>query len=406
MIREMTAPPKGDDPYVSFVVVSRNDNHGGDLTTRTQTFINGLASLCWKFRLPAELILVEWNPPKNAPYLQDVFRWPSSGGFLDYRLVQVPPTVHARLQNAEHLPLFQMIGKNVGIRRARGKFVLATNLDLLFSDALGDFLASRSLQSGRYYRVDRFDSPTAVLEVHNTDRQLQFCAENVLRVNTKVGTLHLSEWQFYRQHRLLWKARDFRRKAMQRLQAAFFPWSTLEDLWQSLYPPRAIRGLARRAYALVADGWMSPAHYLRFLRRFLLVPRLHTNACGDFTLLSREDWFKLRGYPELEIFSWHIDSLFLYQASSAGMEEVTLPMPIYHIEHTSGWNPDDGDKLWKRLHAQNIPYLSNQDLAIYREALFRSKATFLFNSEHWGLVANDLPEVRPEPKGIIVLPAA
>src|SRR5262249_29405415 len=41
--------------------------------------------------------------------------------------------------------------------------------------------------------------------------------------------------------------------------------------------------------------------------------RLHTNACGDFTLLSRENWFRFCGYPEWVMYSWNIDSILLLQ---------------------------------------------------------------------------------------------
>ena len=47
----------------------------------------------------------------------------------------------SELKASERLPLFQMIGKNVGIRRSRAPFVLATNVDIIFSDALFSFLA-------------------------------------------------------------------------------------------------------------------------------------------------------------------------------------------------------------------------------------------------------------------------
>ena len=47
-----------------------------------------------------------------------------------------PSVLHRRLKYADRLPLFQMIAKNVGIRRAKGQFVLATNIDILFSDEL------------------------------------------------------------------------------------------------------------------------------------------------------------------------------------------------------------------------------------------------------------------------------
>jgi hypothetical protein len=40
-----------------------------------------------------------------------------------------------------------MIAKNVGIRRARGRFVLATNVDILLDDALVRFLRDRRRRS-------------------------------------------------------------------------------------------------------------------------------------------------------------------------------------------------------------------------------------------------------------------
>ena len=46
---------------------------------------------------------------------------------------------------------------------------------------------------------------------------------------------------------------------------------------------------------------------------------LHTNACGDFQLIARDDWFALRGYPEFDGFSLHIDSLFEHAAHHSGV---------------------------------------------------------------------------------------
>ena len=55
-----------------------------------------------------------------------------------------------------------MIAKNVGIRRARGQFILATNIDILFSDELAEYLATRRLEHGRMYRIDRHDAMSDV----------------------------------------------------------------------------------------------------------------------------------------------------------------------------------------------------------------------------------------------------
>src|SRR5437588_6769749 len=102
------------DPYLSVVVTSRNDDHGQSLLRRMQTFVNALIGQCKRHGLPAELLLVEWNPPADRPRLAEALRWPADTGPCRVRLIEVPPGLHRRFQHSEALPLFQMIGKNVG----------------------------------------------------------------------------------------------------------------------------------------------------------------------------------------------------------------------------------------------------------------------------------------------------
>ncbi|MDB5305838.1 MAG: hypothetical protein JWO38_40, partial [Gemmataceae bacterium] len=67
----------GEGPYLSVVAAARNDDHGGNLLGRMQLFVNGLLEQCRRHRLPAELVLVEWNPPPDRPRLADALRWPA-----------------------------------------------------------------------------------------------------------------------------------------------------------------------------------------------------------------------------------------------------------------------------------------------------------------------------------------
>ena len=120
---------------ISVVATARNDGHGGDLLYRMQLFVDALAAQCARHSLDAELVLVEWNPPADRPSLINVLALPPAE-LLPIRIITVPGEVHATLEHAAQLPLFQMIAKNVGIRRARGRFVLATNVDVLLSDEL------------------------------------------------------------------------------------------------------------------------------------------------------------------------------------------------------------------------------------------------------------------------------
>ena len=122
--------------------------------------------------------------------------------------------------------------------------------------------------------------------------------------------------------------------------------------------------------------------------------RLHTNACGDFTLLARKAWFATRGYPELQIFSMHLDSLFLYQAHYAGIREAFLRHRVYHLEHGSGFKPDDAGlrALNERLERSAIPQVSNEQFLEWAFEMFRTRRPMVFNDESWGLAAEPLHE--------------
>src|SRR5437899_1023283 len=137
-------------------MTTRNDDHGGDPLKRLQAFVNTFSEQCRRTGLHAEVVVVEWNPPSGKPRVSELCRIPPDAPFL-VRFIEVPPEIHKTFRHAAVLPLFQMIAKNVGIRRARGRFILSTNIDVIFSDELVAHLASRPLQSGHLYRLDRHD---------------------------------------------------------------------------------------------------------------------------------------------------------------------------------------------------------------------------------------------------------
>src|SRR5215470_7953692 len=102
-----------DTPYLSLVVTSRNDNHGGTLQFRMQTFLDCFIDQCRRHRFPAEIVMVEWNPPTDRPPLAEALRWARSDGYCPVRIIQVPREIHNQYQHSDRLPLFQMIAKNV-----------------------------------------------------------------------------------------------------------------------------------------------------------------------------------------------------------------------------------------------------------------------------------------------------
>ena len=378
-------------PYLSLVACSRNDDHGGNLLNRMQLFVRGFLEQCRRHQLRAELILVEWNPPAERPRLKDALSWPVEGGACDVRIIEVPPEIHRRFKNSDRLPLFQMIAKNVGIRRARGEFILATNIDILFSDDIMQFFTSGKMKPRRLYRVDRYDVPANVPEGLDIREQLEFCRNNVIRVHARRRTQDL----LYIGNRMFANNKPSRRFRNWRT------WPLTNEVRGLIYEGRErVRyrwPLFRSEAKVMLEGiqnFLFPNSLPSF--GFQLPMNLHTNACGDFTLLSAADWANLRGYSELEMFSMHLDSLLCHAAHHSGVRERVLrdPMRIYHLDHGvgSGWSPEGEEKLFKRIDTAGIDRLSTEQMYDWAIEMRRNGKPKIFNDESWGLVKEDLPE--------------
>lgn len=431
-------------PHLSVVAVTRNDDHGGDLRGRTQHFVDGFIAQCRRHELAAELILVEWNPPADRPPLEVSLQWPADFGPASVRVVTVPPELHAKFPHSADLPLFQMIGKNVGIRRARGQYVLATNIDILFDHELVRYLRDQ-LRPGAMLRVDRYDVPSDLPKGVPFEQVLADCAKRFFHVNTRFGIFDIG------QRRLLGLGTGLEANIMSLvvgLQILGVPYRNPWRGWHRVAVRHAVltagimaalaghagrnfvryvrniiplRRLPIRAYYLARRLIVGSYHQTRRVIRLAigqarhlasllgLLARenavvlryrrsrwLHTNACGDFTLLARADWFRLRGYPDWPIFSWHLDSAFMFAANANDVREIALGAKyrIYHINHAvgSGWSLEGERQLFARLDAKAIPYLSNEELSRWQKKFAEDPKRAIINGVNWGLGDSMLPE--------------
>jgi hypothetical protein len=126
---------------------------------------------------------------------------------------------------------------------------------------------------------------------------------------------------------------------------------------------------------------------------------LHTNGCGDFTMMARDHWFDLRGYPEFDAFSMNIDSVLCWTAHHGGAREELLAARIFHIEHGSGsgWTPEGEQKLYQRIMAKGLPWLDFKTVLNWARTMNRFQVPMIFNHHNWGLDGETLPEVTPGP---------
>jgi hypothetical protein len=98
---------------------------------------------------------------------------------------------------------------------------------------------------------------------------------------------------------------------------------------------------------------------------------LHFNASGDFMAMSRENWLKLRGYPEVP-YDGSVDGQMVWIAHNEGLHQVVLQETLLHLDHPRGGR------------VMHTPPWSD-----------REPFGAMNTSESWGLAGLVLPTVEP-----------
>jgi hypothetical protein len=258
-------------PYVSVVIVGRNDDYGQDFLTRINTFVRCLDHQVRAHANLWELIIVEWNQEPGREGLATVIQ-PTE--HLAVRVITVPPDLHDTVSGAS--PVLEFHAKNVGIRRARGEFVLVTNPDILFSQGLIDEIAQRKLRVDTVYRTDRYDFVTGGIAAVAAEDLMDFALANTFVMHGMSGAASVS-----------------------------MPIEPDQRTWNDLPVSVSEPGV-----------W-------------------HTNGCGDFMLAAREAFYTVRGLYETVEHRWHIDSISLFRFAVAKMRQQIwiAPLCVFHQHH-------------------------------------------------------------------------
>ncbi|MCZ2442407.1 MAG: hypothetical protein LC101_01305 [Flavobacteriales bacterium] len=332
-------------PYLSIVMTARNDGHGGNLRERINASLIVWSALCLEYILSIEILLVEWNPLPSHPPLRDIIDHNYNNTYVRLRIITVPASVHSQADKEDPLAFHQMIAKNVGIRAAKGLFILCTNIDVFPDSNLIQLLAERELEENTFYRALRADIPASAPLESSVSKLIEYARRHIIR---KMG-MH-PQWPGLK----IYKTQYF----LYRYQSLKF-----------LYP------------------------FLLLIKQIVLgsfrykISTIDKEASGDFTLMSKSGWIKIKGYHEWKGYPLHIDSLALIQAYFKGMKQVIFRSEccIYHIDHPGSWHEEDAPDP-KTLP----PYLSWQDILTIAEQI--QKGRFDYNDDFWGLSAHTLKE--------------
>eukprot|EP01137_Pigoraptor_chileana_P032015 Opistho-2@20737 len=156
----LTASPFEKPPYLSFLTGARADNYGGTISARLQVVINHIAHFCDVYQISYELILIEWNPLPDKR-VADTVEFPASmRGRV--RIITVPANLTATLKCEANM--LDMWAKNVGMRRARGEYLLNFIPDSLWNERIFEAFALQRLREDRMYLAYLLHSSTDIPE--------------------------------------------------------------------------------------------------------------------------------------------------------------------------------------------------------------------------------------------------
>jgi len=147
-------------PYLSIVIVGRHDNFSGGFEDRSQVFFDNIGKAKEKYPLANfEIIYVDYATEASNTPMSTVLDIPESlRGYVKF--IIVPPKVHSNLKKKMNssMGFFEYIAKNIGIRRSKGEYILATNPDDIISPFFFSFIEREEFNPFTLYQSIRWDT--------------------------------------------------------------------------------------------------------------------------------------------------------------------------------------------------------------------------------------------------------
>ena len=206
-----------DEVYLSIIIATTNDDYNG-IRARMFTSTHHLSAVAEEVGLDYELIVVQYNPRINTDYLgkpynastddelplSQLLPLTAQSARARLRIVTVPHNLH---RHADSGSFWEFDAKNAGVRRARGRFVLLTNMDDVFPRELLGWIAKEKMQADTVlvaHTILNFapdqacdmqgacDAVASSMKVLSNN--IDSCTPTISSASTAVGTIARSGW--------------------------------------------------------------------------------------------------------------------------------------------------------------------------------------------------------------------
>ena len=146
------------EPFLSIVLTGRNDGYGGDFVARLARALRFNQRQLAVHAVSYETVFVEWAPPADRPRLSEVlFAVAPELERQAFAWYVVDPAYQTILSLNPRLEYLEFLAKNVGVRRARGRFVLTSNCDVFLGRRVLEAIQAGQLRPRVVYRAPRHD---------------------------------------------------------------------------------------------------------------------------------------------------------------------------------------------------------------------------------------------------------
>lgn len=330
-----------NSPYLSMILVGRNDNYGGDFNSRLKNCLSWTIKHLELNQIYSEIIFVNYNFLKDKEDIVDILEVPDNLRFVRVRVIYVPQNIHAEYINPEirrTVPVYEYIAKNIGIRRANGEYILAANPDILIHPNIFRYIGKNLLKKSKYYRCDRCDYHKFDMDIHGQPSIiLQLVQKQIFRYFLRGATINIHDGK-----PSLFMARVIN----------YF---------------RQLKNVNMIRIEKIANHFSWPVYYDYIPLKY------HTNCSGDFMMMHSDIWMELNGCPENTFLAMHTDSIFVVMAAQSGLKEFVFRNPIYHQDHSrryaSDGNKDDPDmqNMFDKFNKDGIDMELNGEPIIYND---------------------------------------
>lgn len=349
-------------PYVTISFANRNDNYGGFLAERIQLFIDYYAHFVKQYPDIFEFVIIDYNPPADKAKLRDAFDWSVLGHVIH---CEVSPEVHAAIPGASIRKIQDYIGRNIGLRYGTAPFAMVLNQDIFISSSIMDEIAKKRLSAFHFYRADRCDFN---LEPCKGKPALEF--EKLAEQNTFV---------IHRRHASNYKeiSPEVTSQNVVKEGSRPEPGDTFDPVLNVVFctESRARQIKDNLEFGKRPVGAPTSQREAIFQHnQYYFVFCIHTNACGDFVLASKEAWAKVRGFPEDTSFYMQTDAYGVFQLFAAGYDQAIFMQPhrIYHADHDRSGRAGFVEPEYE-VHEKCF------------NDIIKGKAPCYINDVHWGL---------------------